>query len=266
MLLAIDVGNTNTVFAVFDGSEVVDTWRLSTESKRTADEYSLSLEHLMGKSGIEFAKIKNVIISSVVPECIFTFKVLAKKYFGCELMVVGESDLFLPINIKLDKPSEIGADRIVNSVAATNKYKEPCIIIDFGTATTFDLVSENSDYLGGVIAPGVELSLDALHAAAAKLPKIAVKKPAKVVGKDTVSAMQSGIYWGYIGMIEGIIKNISEEYGKSAKVIATGGLAPLYSSATEVIDVIEPDLTIDGLKQIFDLNKDNIINIQEAQN
>lgn len=264
MLLAIDVGNTNTVFAVFDSDKIVGSWRISTESKRTADEYALSLERLMAAKKLSFDQIDAVIISCVVPETLFAFKTLAREYFKSELMVVGEDNVVIPIKIKLERPSEVGADRLVNATAASRKYKGAVIIVDFGTATTFDVLSDKKEYIGGVIAPGVDLSLDALHMAAAKLPKIAVAKPNKVIGNNTVSAMQSGVYWGYMGLIEGIIEKVKSEYGNPMKVIATGGLAPLYSKATKLIESIEPDLTIEGLKYIYDINQNKIINIQEA--
>jgi type III pantothenate kinase len=264
MLLAIDVGNTNTVFAVFADGEVAGTWRLSTESKRTADEYALSLKQLMVTKNILFDDISDVIISCVVPETLFAFKSLCSNYFSQDIIVVGEDSTYLPIKVKLDKPSEIGADRLVNTVAASKKYNGAMIIIDFGTATTFDVVTEEGEYLGGSIAPGVDLSLDALHLAAAKLPKIAIEKPQKVIGTNTITAMQSGVYWGYIGLIEGMVGKIKEEYGKDMTVIATGGLAPLYANATDVIEYLESDLTIEGLKIIFDLNQNKVTNIKEA--
>lgn len=263
MLLVIDVGNTNSVFAVYNVEDIVGSWRLATESKRTSDEYALSLKHLMADKNIKFTDIKNIIIACVVPESLFAFRRLARDYFKVELMVVGENSVSIPIKVKLERPEEVGADRLVNAVAVSDKYPGSKIVIDFGTATTFDVVNDKGEYLGGVIAPGVDLSLHALHAAAAKLPKVAVGKPEKVIGKNTIQAMRSGAYWGYIGLVEGIVEKIKSEYGKKMTVVATGGLSPLFGKATKVIDHLEPDLTIEGLKQIFEINKNNVVNIQK---
>lgn len=251
MLLAIDAGNTNIVFAVFDRKKLMVKWRFSTDPKRTADEYALNVLGLMEMNGIKRSDIKNVIISTVVPRSLFALKSFSREYFSCNPAVIGEDGFKVGIGIKIDKPGEVGADRIVNAYAANKRFKKPCIILDFGTATTFDVVNDKGDYIGGVIAPGINLSLDALKNAAAKLPDIAVKKPEKVVGKSTIPAMQSGIYWGYVGLIEGICKRIKKEYGKDMLVIATGGLATLFFKETDLIDHLEPDLTIEGLNEIF---------------
>ncbi len=251
MLLAIDAGNTNTVFAVFDKNKLKGQWRFITDPKRTADEHALGLITLMQMEGIKSSVIKDVIISSVVPRSLFSLKTLARQYFSCEPLVVGEDGLKVNIKIRVDKPSEVGADRIVNAVEAHKKFKKPAIILDFGTATTFDVINDKGDYLGGVIAPGINLSLDALQAAAAKLPDVAIRKPEKVIATSTIPAMQSGIYWGYVGLIEGICNGIKKEYNKNMIVIATGGLASLFSKATKVINYHEPDLTIYGLNTIF---------------
>jgi type III pantothenate kinase len=209
----------------------------------------------MAYENIKPQEINAAIMSSVVPQANFALRMLARKFFKTELLIVGEEDVKLDIEIKIDKPREVGADRLVNAIAAWNKYGKPLIIVDFGTATTFDVVNGDGSYIGGVIAPGVNLSLETLHRAAAKLPNIAVERPAQVIGKDTVSAMQSGIYFGYVSLIEGIVKRIEKEYGKAMKVIATGGLAPLFAKATSVIDTLEPDLIIDGLKLIYEKNQ-----------
>lgn len=255
MLLVIDTGNTNTVFAVFDGKKIAGQWRMATDARRTADEYGVWLLQIIAHENINSNNIKAAIMSSVVPQANFALRMLTRKYFGTELMIVGEPELKLDIQIRIDRPREVGADRLVNAIAAWNKIKKPLIIVDFGTATTFDVVDNNGDYIGGIIAPGINLSLEALHRAAAKLPNIAVEQPSAVIGKDTVSAMQSGIYFGYIGLIEGIVKRIVEEYGTSMHVITTGGLAPLFAKATPVIDTLEPNLIIDGLQLIYEKNK-----------
>jgi len=255
MLLAIDVGNTNTVFAVFDKDMLKGQWRMATDARRTADEYAVWLFQMMALEQIQLKEIKAVILGSVVPQTNFSFRQLTKKYFHTDLLVVGDSNVKIGIEAKIDRPSEVGADRLVNAVAAWNRYKKPLVVVDFGTATTFDVVNANGNYIGGVIAPGINLSLEALHCAAAKLPNVAVQRPEKVIGTATVPAMQSGIYFGYVGLIEGIIKRIEEEFGAKMEVIATGGLSPLFARATSVIQHLEPDLTIHGLKEIYTINQ-----------
>jgi len=255
MLLAIDAGNTNIVFAVIDADNIIAEWRMATDAKRTADEYGIWLLQVMNYEKIDPTAIKAAIMSSVVPQVNFAIKNLVRKYFACEILAVGEGSLNLGIEAKIERPKEVGADRLVNAAAAWQKYGKPTIIVDFGTATTFDIVDDQGNYIGGVIAPGINLSLAALHQAAAKLPNIAIERPSKVIGKDTLSAMQSGIYFGYVGLIEGIVKGIKAEYGKDMLLIATGGLAPLFAEATDLIDAVEPNLTIDGLKLIFERNK-----------
>lgn len=254
MLLVIDVGNTNVVFAVFDGEKLAGQWRISTDAKRTSDEYGVWLTQVLEHSNIAPKKITHAACASVVPQALFDLRQLAKRYFNCELMIIGAPGVKTGIGVKIDNPREVGADRLVNAFAAWQKYKTAAIVIDFGTATTFDVLSAEGDYMGGVIAPGVNLSLDALQKAAAKLPNIGIMPPGKVVGTNTVGAMQSGIYYGYVGLIEGITSRIKKEYGKPMKVIATGGLGSLYAKATPVIETLEPDLTIWGLKGLFELN------------
>ena len=257
MLLAIDAGNTNTVFAVLEGGELRCQWRTATEAARTADEYVVWLTQLMELEKIQLSEIDEAIISTVVPQMLFDLRKLCRNYFSCEPLVVGE-DIELGISVLVDRPAEVGADRLVNAVAAGAKYGGPLITIDFGTATTFDIVDANGNYCGGVIAPGVNLSLEALHMAAAKLPHIAVERPARVIGGGTLEAMQSGIYWGYISLIEGIVARIKAEFAvhdsTGMKVVATGGLAPLFAGGTDVIESVDPDLTIRGLHAIFDRN------------
>ncbi len=256
MLLAIDEGNTNTVIAVFDGSKVKAQWRLSTQRGRTADEYGVYLHQLLDIHAIERKTIKHVVISSVVPQNLFALRKMAEQYVACKPLIVGEQPLKLEMGIVIDRPQEVGADRLVNAVAAKRHVGSGVIVIDFGTATTFDVINHDGDYAGGVIAPGVNLSIAALHAAAAKLPEIAIERPEKVMGTSTVSAMQSGVYWGYVGMIEGIIARLKSEQGDTLKTVATGGLASLFSKATQAIEFHMPDLTIEGLRLIFDMNKD----------
>ena len=253
MLLAIDSGNTNTVFAIFDGEVLVSQWRAATAADRTADEYAVWLSQLMGLESLAAGTIVGAIIATVVPQTLFSLRLLCRRYFGCEAMVVG-AGVELGIAVRIERPTEVGADRLVNAVAAHATYGEALIIVDFGTATTFDVVDANGDYAGGVIAPGVNLSLQALHQAAAQLPRIAVEKPRSVIGGATVPAMQSGVYWGYVGLIEGLIARIQEEFGSTMKVIATGGLAPLFASGTSVIDHVDADLTVRGLCEIYARN------------
>ncbi len=254
MLLAIDAGNTNVVFAVHEGGTLLAQWRSATEPNRTADDYMVWLNQLMSRDDIAPGAIDGAIIASVVPQGLYHLKSLCRDYFKCAPLVVGEEGVDLGLEIKMSRPDEVGADRLVNAVAAHHLHGGPLIVVDFGTATTFDVIGENGSYRGGVIAPGVNLSLDALHAAAAQLPRIGVKRPDKVIGQGTVSAMQSGIYWGYIGLIESLIARIAEEYGADMKVIATGGLASLFSDGTKAIGEVDPDLTIRGLAEIYRRN------------
>lgn len=254
MLLAIDAGNTNIVFAIFDGATLKGSWRASTDRRRTADEYAVWFTHVMGLKGLTPDLIDRCIISCVVPDLLLPLTTLSRRYFSAEPMVIGETALDLGLKIKLDRPDEVGADRIVNAVAAKAGYAPPIIVIDFGTATTFDVIDADGDYAGGVIAPGINLSLEALCMAAARLPRVAIKKPQRVIGADTTTAMQSGIFWGYIGLIEGLVHRIRGEFGQPMRVIATGGLAPLFSGATSVIEAVEPDLTLAGLRLIHERN------------
>lgn len=254
MLLVIDAGNTNTVFAVFEGSTLRGQWRIATDARRTSDEYGIWLLQIMAHAGIRPTAITAAIMSCVVPQSTFSLRMLTRQYFHTELMIVGEPSVKIGMKVDIDRPNEIGADRLVNAVAAWKRYHTPLIIIDFGTATTFDVVNAQGEYIGGVIAPGVNLSLETLHRAAAKLPNIAIEKPLRVTGRDTIQAMQSGIYYGYVGLIEGIITRIREESGLKLKVIATGGLSPLFAKATPLIDGLEPDLIIEGLRLIYEGN------------
>ncbi|EKV30840.1 Pantothenate kinase type III [Caenispirillum salinarum AK4] len=254
MLLTIDSGNTNIVFAVFDGDEVRGEWRSSTTTERTADEFGVWLTLLLGTADLKPDDIDAAIVATVVPANVFTLKTLCRRYFKCEPLVVGEPNVELGLEIRLDHPEEVGADRLVNAVAAHARYDGPLIVIDFGTATTFDAIAANGDYLGGAIAPGINLSLEALHMAAAKLPRIAIGRPTEVIGKGTVSAMKSGVYWGYVGLIESLCRRISDELGAPATTVATGGLAPLFAEATDVIHHLDQDLTLRGLLEIHRRN------------
>ncbi len=255
MLLAIDVGNTNITFAAFSGKSLVNEWRIATSSTRTAEEYGVWLSHAMALDGLKLLDIKDVIIGTVVPGALFNLKGMCKRYFGCVPLVIGEPNVTLGMTPQIDNPKEAGADRLVDSVAAHSKYGGPVIVLDFGTATTLDVVDGDGNYAGGIIAPGVNLSLDALHSAAAKLPRIAVEKPHHVIGKNTLECMQSGIFWGYVSMIEGLIMRIRQEYGEDLKTVATGGLASLFAKGTEMIDHIDKDLTLAGLVEIFYKNR-----------
>jgi type III pantothenate kinase len=251
MLLAIDAGNTNIVFAVHDGKETRAEWRAVTETTRTSDEYAVLLQPLLQLQGLTFADITAAIIATVVPAALFDLRQLCRKYMKCEPLVIGDPDLDLGIEVHANGA---GADRLVNTVAAHQRYKGALIVVDFGTATTFDIVSEAGDYEGGVIAPGANVSAEALHAAAAMLPRVAVARTQNVIGKSTVPAMQSGLYWGYIGLIEGLVARIKEEYGRPMTVIGTGGLANLFYKQTTAIEHLDPDLTIRGLVQIHARN------------
>lgn len=249
MLLAIDIGNTNTVFALFLEREMKHFWRCKTEKARSADEYAVFLNQLFEMVKVTWGDVADVIVSSVVPDTNFHIGMFAKKYLKVDAVFVNTDNVGLTID--LDHPSEVGADRIVNAVAVMAYYKAPAIVIDFGTATTFDVIDEGGIYRGGVIAPGIRLSVEALTSRAAKLPQIAIENPGKVIGKNTTAAMQSGMYWGYIGLIEGIVTKIKAEMGKEMTVIATGGLAPLYAQSMKVIDVVDDDLIFKGLLEIY---------------
>jgi len=256
MLLAIDCGNTNTVFAVFsDTGDVKGLWRASSAVARTSDEYAVWLLRLMEFEGLKASDIDAAIIASVVPASLHSLKNLCEKYYRTPAQVVGDDGLELGVKITIENASEVGADRLVNAVAANAKYGGPLICVDFGTATTFDVIDQDGNYAGGVIAPGINLSLEALHMAAAKLPRVAVERPARVIGTGTVSAMQSGIYWGYVSMVEGMVARICEEFRAEMDVVATGGLAEMFSEATRIINWTDKDLTLRGLFLIHKKNK-----------
>lgn len=253
MLLAIEQGNTNTLFAVHDGADWVAQWRAATEASRTADEYAVWLSQLMAMRGLDLKALDGCIISSVVPQSMFNLRNLSRRYLGAEPLVIGENAR-LGMEARILKPSEAGADRLVNAIGAHLKYPGDLIVIDSGTATTFDVIAADGAFEGGVIAPGVNLSLQALHEAAAMLPRIAIQKPERVIGKDTVSNMQAGVFWGYISLIEGLVARIKGEWGRPMTVIGTGGVASLFEGATDSIDHFDPDLTIRGLLEIWRRN------------
>ena len=256
MLLAIDVGNTNTVFAVHDGEQFVGEWRCATEHQRTADEYYVWLRSLMRLEGHDYS-VEQVIISSVVPQVVFNLRVLCNRYYDCRPFVVGKPDCDLPVGVRVDEGTIVGADRLVNTVGAYDRFGGDLIVVDFGTATTFDVVDHDGAYIGGVIAPGVNLSLKALHEAAAALPHVDVTRPQHVIGTNTVDCMQAGVFWGYVGLIERICKEIVSEHGRPMKVIGTGGLSSLFDMGGEIFDALEPDLTMHGLVLIYQHNRKN---------
>jgi type III pantothenate kinase len=254
MLLAIDAGNTNIVFAVYDGSELRNQWRAVTQVARTTDEYAVWLAQLLALEKLSFADLDAAIIATVVPAVLFDLRALCRTYLKCEPQIVGDPALDLGMKANVDRPHAVGADRLCNSVAAHERYKGAVIVVDFGTATNFDIVAENGDFDGSVIAPGANLSIEALHQAAALLPRVAIHRAQHVIGRDTVPSMQSGVYWGYVGLIDGLIARIKTEYGRPMIVVATGGLAHLFRPDLPAIDHIDPDLTIRGLMLIHARN------------
>ena len=249
MLLAVDVGNTNVVFAVCEGREIRARWRIATDPRRTADQYAVWLIQLMAIENIERSAIDQIIVSTVVPRALHNLDVLAKKYFGLNPVIAGQGLDGWGFQADVDEPRSLGADRAVNIVAAHDAHAGDLIIVDFGTATTFDAIDYSGTYKGGIIAPGLNLSLEALVSAAAKLPRIAIEKPGtnSVLGRNTEDQMQIGVFWGYVALIEGLIARMKAEIGRPAKVIATGGLAVLFDQQTQIFDVVDPDLTLTGL-------------------
>jgi type III pantothenate kinase len=255
MLLAIEQGNTNTLFAVHDGDRWIAQWRAATHSSRTADEYAVWLSQLLAMAGLQMGVFDGCIISSVVPQSIFNLRNLSRRYLHVEPLVIGEN-VDLGIQVRIEKPSEAGADRLVNAIGAHVVYPGDLIVIDSGTATTFDVIAADGGMEGCAIAPGINLSMEALHQAAAKLPRVAIQRPPgnTAIGKDTVAAMQSGIFWGYIALIEGLVARIKAEWEKPMTVIGTGGVASLFHGATASIDHFDPDLTIRGMLEIYRRN------------
>ena len=253
MLLALDVGNTNVVFALVEGDAIKARWRIATDPRRTADEYVVWLNQLLELEGHSRADIEAVIISTVVPRALRNLEVLAEKYFGVTPLIAGRPPVEWGMALDVDEPQNLGADRAVNAIAAHALHEGDLIVVDFGTATTFDVVDYRGAYKGGIIAPGINLSLDALVSAAAQLPRIAIAAPdtSSVIGRNTRDQIHIGIYWGYIAMIEGLVARLKAEIGRPVKVISTGGLAVLFERHTPVFDVIEPDLTIQGLAMMY---------------
>ncbi|MDQ3472359.1 MAG: type III pantothenate kinase [Acidobacteriota bacterium] len=254
MLLVIDVGNTNTSLGVYRDAELVAHWRLTTNRARTVDEYGVHARNLFELAALDFKAINAIAIASVVPPLNYTLKTMAETYFNLSPLFV-DSNTNTGLTILYEPATDVGADRIVDAVAAIEKYGAPCIIVDFGTATTFDVINSNGEYLGGVITPGIMISSDALFERAAKLPRVDIKRPQRVIGSSTTTAMQSGLYYGYTALVDGVLKKIVEELGGSGKsphIIATGGLAPLIATGSEYIKVVDDTLTLDGLRLIYE--------------
>jgi len=255
MLLAVDAGNTNIVFALVKGREIKARWRIATDPRRTADQYAVWLHQLLELEGFEKNAVDAVIIGTVVPRALHNLEVLASKYFHVEPLIAGQGKAEWPIALDVDEPQNVGADRALNVLAAHQKHAGDLIVIDFGTATTFDVVDPSGAYKGGIIAPGINLSLDALVNAAAKLPRIAIEAPKdnmSLIGRTTADQMLAGIYWGYVAMMEGLVTRLKAEIGRPVTVLATGGLATLFDKHTDLFDAVEPDLTIQGLSLLYE--------------
>jgi len=254
MFLAIDIGNTNVTIGVFEGEKLLHTWRLETDIRKMPDEYATTLINIMQFQKIEIADIKEIALCSTVAPLISTFGEFLQDYFKVSPLVVGPG-VKTGVRIRLDNPKEAGSDRIVNTVAGFRLYGGPSIVVDLGTATTFDVISKEGDYLGGAIAPGLIISAEALFSRTAALPRIQLTHPQKAIGTATISAMQSGLMFGYAGLVEGIVAHIEKELGEKAKVIATGGYCTVIAKETSVINVVNPDLTLIGLRMIYQMNK-----------
>lgn len=252
MLLVIDVGNTNTVLGVYEGDLLSGHWRLETKKERTADELGIFIKEVLAFAKYDLAQITDIAIANVVPTLTFALDEMCSRYFGIKPFVV-TSDSQSPLSIRLDNPKELGADRIVNAVAAFEAYKSDCVVIDFGTATTFDVVTQKAEYLGGIICPGVSISAEALFHRASKLPRVEIARPTRVIGTNTIACMQSGLYYGYIGLVDSLVERIAGEFGKPLKVIATGGLANVIATDSKTITVVDDLLTLKGLKILYGL-------------
>lgn len=258
MLFVLDVGNTNTVIGVYEGEVLKYHWRIETSRNKTEDEYGMIIKSLLQHEGLEFTQFDGMIISSVVPPIMFALEGMCKKYFGIKPLVVGPG-IKTGLDIKYENPREVGADRIVNAVAGIHEYGGPLIIVDFGTATTYCYINEEKQYMGGAIAPGIGISTEALYSRASKLPRIEITRPESIIGKTTVSAMQAGILYGYVGQVEGIVARMKEQSNGEPLVIATGGLAPLIANESIAIDIVEPFLTLKGLQLIYKRNREQVL-------
>ena len=254
MLLVMDVGNTNTSLGVYEGERLAWHWRLTTERARTVDEYGVHARNLFAFAGLDFKAITAVAIASVVPQLDYTLKRMSEVYFHLTPLFVGQAT-DTGLTVLYDPPSDVGADRICDAVAAMHRYGTPCIVVDFGTATNFEVIEEGGRYLGGVITPGISISTDALFARAARLPRVGIERPQNVIGTSTVTAIQSGLYYGYAGLVDGILRRMIEELGRRPRVVATGGLAPLIATASEFIDDVNQTLTLDGLRLVYERNR-----------
>ncbi|MFE8704053.1 type III pantothenate kinase [Cytobacillus sp. FJAT-54145] len=257
MIFVFDVGNTNIVLGVYDKDELKHHWRIETNRNKTEDEYGMMIKNLFDHVGLTFSSVDGIIISSVVPPIMFSLERMCQKYFNIKPLVVGPG-IKTGLNIKYENPREVGADRIVNAVAAIHEYGSPLIIVDFGTATTYCYINEHKQYMGGAIAPGIGISTEALYSKAAKLPRIEIARPEGVVGKNTVAAMQAGILYGYVGQVEGIVKRMKDQSQEVPTILATGGLANLIAAESDIIDIVDPFLTLKGLQLIYKRNMDNI--------
>ncbi len=255
MLLAINANNTNVKFALYEGDVLKGDWRLKTDPARTSDEYVVWLKQWLDMAGLRLADIDGAILASVVPQANFHLDMMCSRHLRVRPLIVGEAGVALGIEIRLDRPSDVGADRLANAIGGHIRYRRPLIVVDFGTATTFDVIEGEGHYIGGAIAPGINLSLEALHNFTARLPRIAVERPRRAIGKDTLEAMQSGIFFGYLGLIEGMVARIAGEFGADLLVVATGGLAPLFAEATPVIHHLDPEITMRGLVEIYRRNR-----------
>ena len=256
MLLVIDVGNTHTVYGLYDGEELVGHWRIATDAKRTTDETGILLREMFSFNSIDVSKIRGAIISCVVPPLLHTVTRMCERYFEFKPLVI-EPGIKTGLPILYQNPREVGADRIVNAVAAYTVEKRACIVVDLGTATTFDYVTPKGEYFGGIIAPGIQISVEALFQRASKLPRVEIARPPQVIGRNTVAAMQAGIYYGYVGLIDGVVRAMIEEAGTEPAVIATGGLANLIAADSKTIERVEPFLTLEGLRLLWELNHDD---------
>ncbi|HYP29254.1 MAG TPA: type III pantothenate kinase [Blastocatellia bacterium] len=250
MLLVLDVGNTNTTLGLYEGAELKHSWRLTSERQRTVDEYGIMCLTLLQLAGLRSGSITEIVISSVVPPLDFTLNKMSEVYFGIKPLFIDSRNAGMPV--LYDDPQEVGPDRIVNAVAAFDKYGGPCVVVDFGTATTFDVISSAGEYLGGIICPGIQISADALFQRAARLRRIDIRQPERVIGTNTTASVQSGLYYGNVGQVDGVIEQVIRELGEPPRVIATGGLAPLISKSSRYIEAVENDLTLEGMRIIYE--------------